>query len=76
MVEHWCGGVRSLRLSMATSTAAATALLRPSPAVPAEVKPYGVKLRTGTLAYFRTGLTVAYGWRSGGVSVRLLGGRR
>ncbi|XP_066350107.1 UPF0426 protein At1g28150, chloroplastic-like [Miscanthus floridulus] len=34
MVEHWFGGVCSL--SMATSTAAATALLRPSPAVPAK----------------------------------------
>ncbi|CAD6262975.1 unnamed protein product [Miscanthus lutarioriparius] len=61
---------------MATSTAAATALLRSSPAVPAKVKPYSIKLRTGTLVYFPTRLTVACGWRSGGVSMRLLGGRR
>lgn len=65
-------------LSMATSTAAATALLRPRPAVPAKVKPYSIKLRTGTLAYFCicTSLTVACSWRRGGASMRLLGGRR
>jgi hypothetical protein len=52
MVEHWFGGVCSL--SMATSTAAATALVRSSPAVPAKVKPYSIKPRTGTLVYFPT----------------------